>query len=109
MLLKRFMASKSIRCQARIITLKNKTMECREKCGACCIALSISSPIPGMPQGKAAGVPCIHLGPNLECQIFGQPDRPKTCLNFKPESAFCGHSAKEAMHILSNLEKPKDL
>ncbi|MFS9540720.1 YkgJ family cysteine cluster protein, partial [Klebsiella pneumoniae] len=26
-------------------------MECRTDCGACCIAPSISSPIPGMPQG----------------------------------------------------------
>ncbi|MBF7801077.1 YkgJ family cysteine cluster protein, partial [Klebsiella pneumoniae] len=29
-------------------------MECRTDCGACCIAPSISSPIPGMPQGKPA-------------------------------------------------------
>lgn len=33
------------------------TFECRPGCGACCIAPSISSPIPGMPEGKAAGVP----------------------------------------------------
>ncbi|WP_429347626.1 hypothetical protein [Paraburkholderia sp. Clong3] len=25
---------------------------CRPDCGACCIAPSISSPIPGMPNGK---------------------------------------------------------
>jgi Fe-S-cluster containining protein len=31
-------------------------MNCRLGCGACCIAPSISSPIPGMPQGKPAGV-----------------------------------------------------
>jgi Fe-S-cluster containining protein len=36
-------------------------MECREHCGACCIAPSISSPIPGMPRGKPGGVRCIHL------------------------------------------------
>ncbi|MCF5019628.1 YkgJ family cysteine cluster protein, partial [Pseudomonas lactis] len=29
-------------------------MKCREGCGACCIAPSISSPLPGMPQGKPA-------------------------------------------------------
>ncbi|HAI50813.1 MAG TPA: zinc/iron-chelating domain-containing protein, partial [Enterobacteriaceae bacterium] len=27
-------------------------MECRPDCGACCIAPSISTPIPGMPHGK---------------------------------------------------------
>ncbi|MDD8045446.1 MAG: YkgJ family cysteine cluster protein, partial [Verrucomicrobiota bacterium] len=31
-------------------------MECRPGCGACCTVVSISSPIPGMPQGKPAGV-----------------------------------------------------
>ncbi|HNV09555.1 MAG TPA: YkgJ family cysteine cluster protein, partial [Dokdonella sp.] len=29
-------------------------MSCRSGCGACCIAPSISSPIPGMPNGKPA-------------------------------------------------------
>jgi hypothetical protein len=32
---------------------------CRPGCAACCIAPSISSPIPGMPHGKPAGVRCI--------------------------------------------------
>jgi Fe-S-cluster containining protein len=27
-------------------------LACRPGCGACCIAPSIASPIPGMPQGK---------------------------------------------------------
>jgi hypothetical protein len=27
-------------------------MDCRPQCGACCVAPSISSPIPGMPHGK---------------------------------------------------------
>ena len=31
-------------------------MNRRPGCGACCIAPSISSPIPGMPHGKAVGV-----------------------------------------------------
>jgi Fe-S-cluster containining protein len=29
---------------------------CRAGCGACCIALSISSPIPGMPDGNIEGL-----------------------------------------------------
>ena len=36
-------------------------MKCRPGNGACCIAPSISSPIPGMPNDKPAGVPCIQL------------------------------------------------
>ena len=32
-------------------------MPCRDGCGACCIAPSITSPIPGMPHGKPAGMP----------------------------------------------------
>ena len=28
---------------------------CRPGCGACCIAPSITSPIPGMPDGKPVG------------------------------------------------------
>jgi Fe-S-cluster containining protein len=31
-------------------------MDCRAGCGACCIAPSISSPIPGMPDGKLWGM-----------------------------------------------------
>jgi len=31
-------------------------MECRPHCGACCTAPSISSPIPGMPNGKMSGI-----------------------------------------------------
>ncbi|MEO8036559.1 MAG: YkgJ family cysteine cluster protein, partial [Acidobacteriota bacterium] len=36
-------------------------MDCRTGCAACCIAPSITSPIPGMPEGKAAGVRCVQL------------------------------------------------
>ncbi len=82
-------------------------MECREKCGACCIAISISSPIPGMPQGKPAGIPCIHLTDNYQCLLFRSNERPQVCRGFKPEELFCGNSQEEAMEILSNLEQGK--
>ena len=36
-------------------------MRCREGCGACCIAPSIASSIPGMPDGKPAGSSPWHL------------------------------------------------
>lgn len=79
-------------------------MECRTECGACCIVPSISSPIPGMPDGKPAGVKCIHLTDDMKCAIFESPDRPKVCEMFKPESEFCGYSREEAMKILAGLE-----
>lgn len=78
-------------------------MECRENCAACCIYLSISSPIPGMPAGKKAGERCIHLTDNLACAIYDQPTKPQVCTNFKPEILFCGNSAQEAYKILAEL------
>ena len=79
-------------------------MECRYRCGACCIAPSISSPIPGMPAGKPAGVRCIHLSGDFRCMIYGQPGRPKVCDDFKADPDVCGKSRREAMIILSSLE-----
>ncbi|MBZ4677080.1 MAG: Flagellin N-methylase [Anaerophaga sp.] len=80
-------------------------MECRTGCGACCIAPSISSPIPGMPDGKPAGVPCIHLTDDYRCAIFDSPDRPAVCAGFKPEKMICGNTRQEALKILSELEE----
>ncbi|MDY6800156.1 MAG: YkgJ family cysteine cluster protein [Bacteroidota bacterium] len=79
-------------------------MECRKGCAACCIYPSISSPIPGMPNGKPAGVPCIHLDNKMNCDIFDSPKRPAVCSGFKPEKLVCGNSAKEAYLILAQLE-----
>jgi uncharacterized protein len=79
-------------------------MECRAGCGVCCIVLSISSPIPGMPGGKPAGVKCIHLTTDLKCGIFESIDRPWVCKQFKAEKLFCGESRLEATQILSKLE-----
>jgi uncharacterized protein len=80
-------------------------MDCREKCGACCVALSISSPIPGMPGGKPAGVRCIHLREDYSCSIYDQPGKPKVCTDFTAEEEFCGSSREEAMRILYSLSK----
>ncbi len=79
-------------------------MKCRDNCAACCIYISISSPIPGMPNGKPAGVPCIHLTDDLKCAIFNSPDRPKVCAGFVAEKEFCGNTTEEAIKILSQLE-----
>lgn len=80
-------------------------MECRENCGACCIALSISSPLPGMPEGKPSGVRCINLLDNYKCAIYTNPGKPKVCDDFKAEPEFCGSTREEAMNILYSLAK----
>ncbi|WP_038181784.1 YkgJ family cysteine cluster protein [Vibrio rhizosphaerae] len=79
-------------------------MECRLGCGACCIAPSISSPIPGMPEGKPAGVRCIQLDENNLCKLFGSDDRPQVCSDFKSDEAVCGTSVQEALTIINELE-----
>jgi hypothetical protein len=77
---------------------------CRPDCGACCIAPSISSPIPGMPNGKPAGVRCVQLGDDLRCAIFGQPERPACCSGLQPQTDMCGTSRAEALAWLNQLE-----
>jgi len=79
-------------------------MPCRAGCGACCIALSISSPIPGMPNGKPAGMRCVQLADDFRCRIFGQPERPQVCSDFQAEPQFCGDSRTQAMHLMQWLE-----
>jgi len=80
-------------------------MECRTGCGACCIALSISSPIPGMPDGKPVGVKCIHLTDDYRCALYNDPLRPKACSYFKAEQEFCGSDREEALRILYSLSE----
>jgi uncharacterized protein len=79
-------------------------MNCREACGACCIMPSISSPIPGMPNGKPAGVRCIHLTEELKCSIYLSNDRPSVCEGFKADKLVCGNTRDEAILIFSELE-----
>ena len=79
-------------------------MNCRPGCGACCIALSISSYIPGMPNGKPAGVRCVHLTDDYKCNIFYDADRPMVCLQFKAEEILCGNNRIEALKNLAALE-----
>ena len=80
-------------------------MDCRPHCGACCIAPSISSPIPGMPDGKPAGVRCIQLTPDLRCAIFGSPERPAVCASLRPTEEMCGATPAAAMANLERLER----
>jgi len=79
-------------------------MECRKGCGACCIAPSISSPIPGMPHGKPAGIPCVQLLPDYRCALFGKPERPAVCSSLRPSDEMCGQSQQDALGFLNALE-----
>ncbi|WP_369602534.1 YkgJ family cysteine cluster protein [Hahella sp. SMD15-11] len=80
-------------------------MKCRIGCGACCIAPSISSPIPGMPEGKPAGIRCIHLDSSGKCSLFGLPERPKVCLDFDADPHVCGETTEDALINLTWLEQ----
>lgn len=80
-------------------------MRCRDRCGACCIAPSIASPIPGMPHGKPAGIPCVQLDDELRCRLFGKPERPRFCASLQPQAEMCGASREDALATLSALER----
>ncbi|MBL0156180.1 MAG: YkgJ family cysteine cluster protein [Bryobacterales bacterium] len=79
-------------------------MECRSGCGACCIAPSISTAIPGMPHGKPAGIRCVQLTHDLRCAIFGLPERPACCSGLEPTAEMCRANSDEAMQGLILLE-----
>lgn len=80
-------------------------VNCRAGCGACCIALSISSPIPGMPDGKPAGVRCLQLDGGNRCRLFGSPERPAVCARLRPSAEMCGETAGHALAYLAALER----
>ncbi len=77
---------------------------CRIGCAACCIAPSISSPLPGMPDGKPAGVACPQLDEQQRCKLFGRPERPAVCVRLRPQLSMCGASREQAMRYLNALE-----
>ena len=80
-------------------------MNCRDHCGACCTAPSITSPIPGMPNGKPAGVRCVQLDEENRCRVFGKPERPAFCGGLQPSLEMCGESRAQAMVWLAALER----
>jgi len=80
-------------------------MDCRDNCGACCTAPSISSPIPGMPLGKPTGVRCVQLAPDNRCLIFGRPERPACCSGLQPSEEMCGATRGQALLWLTELER----
>jgi Fe-S-cluster containining protein len=79
-------------------------VDCRSGCGACCIAPSINSPIPGMPQGKPAGIPCVQLDDAYRCRLFGRPERPAFCVSLRPSGGMCRSDRGQALDGLHWLE-----
>ena len=79
-------------------------MECRAGCGACCIAPSISSPLPGMPDGKPAGVRCVNLSEEGRCVLWGKENYPAVCRNFRPSPEVCGDDSAQALALIAALE-----
>lgn len=80
-------------------------VSCRAGCGACCTAPSITSPIPGMPNGKPAGVRCVQLTDTNGCAIFGHPSRPAFCAGLQASVEMCGPSREHAIRWLDKLEQ----
>lgn len=80
------------------------SMECRPGCGACCVAPSITSPLPGMPNGKPAGVRCVNLDDANRCRIWGTAEYPDFCRGFRPMASVCGENAEQAMATLTWME-----
>lgn len=78
---------------------------CRLGCGACCIAPSIKSPIPGMPHGKSAGERCVQLDDHNGCRLFQSPERPAVCGQFQAEAFICGENREQAMTQIAILEQ----
>jgi uncharacterized protein len=69
------------------------------------MVISISSAIPGMPEGKKAGVRCVNLLHDNTCKIHDLPEYPSVCRNLKPSPEMCGENEGHAFAYLSRLEE----
>lgn len=58
-----------------------------------------------MPAGKPAGVRCIHLDANNLCLLFGLPERPAFCDEFRALPEVCGTTREEALSTIQWLEE----
>lgn len=61
-----------------------------------------------MPAGKAKGERCVHHNASGLCDLFGDPRRPRCCVQFRAEPEFCGSSREEALLLLTELEAMSD-
>lgn len=58
-----------------------------------------------MPNGKPAGVRCLHLDKHNFCELFGQPTRPAVCGEFQAEDWLCGDNREQALERITLLER----
>jgi len=58
-----------------------------------------------MPDGKPAGVRCVHLNQNNACELFGLKERPQFCIELMPEEKMCGSDRAQAMNYIAILEE----
>ena len=79
--------------------------ECRAGCAACCTVISISSPLPGMPNGKPAGVRCVNLDDSNNCTIHNSAQYPSICRSFPADIAMCGITNEHANKYIEEMEK----
>ena len=98
------MSTASYRKMISFVEARDAGIECRIGCGACCIAPSISTAMPGHPQGKKAGIRCANLDKQNRCLLFGKPDRPEVCIRFQATEEFCRSTDEQAFVILTELE-----
>jgi uncharacterized protein len=57
-----------------------------------------------MPNGKPAGVRCIHLDAGNLCGLFGKPERPAVCSSLQAEPMMCGNDRAYALRTLAEWE-----
>jgi hypothetical protein len=57
-----------------------------------------------MPQGKPAGVRCVHLDAENLCNLYQKNERPKFCITYLATEEFCGSSRDEALELIAKLE-----
>jgi uncharacterized protein len=57
-----------------------------------------------MPDGKPAGVPCMHLDADLRCALWERPERPDFCGGLQPSLEMCGATRGQAIAWLTALE-----
>lgn len=60
--------------------------------------------MPGLPDGKPAGMRCPHLDADFRCALFGRPERPSVCGAFMADPTVCGASQQQALLTLAWLE-----
>lgn len=49
-------------------------------------------------------MPCPHLDAELNCRLFGLPERPAVCSSLMPAEEMCGDNREQALRWLGHME-----